>query len=283
MSPELRARLKTGSDWLRTRSLREALKEQKLDRTYRRLREIIPDIRHQYSSYEVDTELMELETRGLQAFQVTLAEKAMQIARASGAPERLTLIDIGDSSGAHIEYLKTLHGAVRSLSVNVDSAAVAKIQAKGLEAVHASAEDIERYDIQPEVLLCFETLEHIPDPARFLSRLSTISTVRAFAITVPYVRRSRVSLRYIRRSLPQVAGPETTHVFELSPGDWRPLFMFSGWRPAYEQVFWMYPRLHPMALTRPLWRRVDFEGFYGAILTPDPTWQGQYAARASGD
>lgn len=280
MFRELRPWLKRGSDRLRVASLQAALKEQRLDSTYEQLRKIVPDITQQYSTYAVDTQLIELETRGLQAFQVRLAEEAMRIAHAAGAPSRLTLIDIGDSSGTHIEYLRALHGEVRSLSVNVDAEAVAKIKARGLEAVHASAEEVERYDIKPDVLLCFETLEHLPDPSNFLSRLAKVTSARTFALTVPYVRRSRVGLRYIRRGLPEVAGPETTHIFELSPADWRPLFMFSGWRVVAERVFKLYPRIHPMVVTRPLWQAVDFEGFYGAILSPDETWREQYAARA---
>jgi SAM-dependent methyltransferase len=273
--PNHRTGLKAVADWLRIRSLNAALQQQGMQSLLDRLRTIIPDISQQYSSHDLDTELLELETRALHVFQMKLVDVAMNHARREGGAQ-VTLVDIGDSSGAHIRYVRAMHGEIRALSVNVDADAVAKIRAKGLEAVHASAEEVERFDIRPDIVLCFETLEHLSDPAQFLRAVATITTVHALAITVPFVRTSRIGLRYIRRSLPAMAGPETTHVFELAPKDWRPLFMFSGWRVEHESILKLYPAWHPMAVTMPLWRTVDFEGFYGAILVPDPTWNRQY-------
>jgi len=252
------------------------LRQQKLYGSLERLRTIIPDISHQYSSYALDTELLELETRALHAFQMQLVEVAVNRAQHGGG-QQLTLVDIGDSSGAHIRYVKAMHGEIRALSVNVDAEAVTKIRAAGLEAVLARAEQVDQFDIRPDLVLCFETLEHLPDPAQFLRAVATIASVRVLAISVPFVRTSRVGLRYIRRSLPAVASPETTHVFELAPQDWRPLFMFSGWAIEHEAILKLYPKWHPMTFTMPLWRKVDYEGFYGAVLRPDPTWQRQHA------
>ena len=111
-------------------------------------------------------------------------------------------MDIGDSSGTHIGYLKALKPDLdaRFVSLNLDPEAVKRIQAKGLEAL------------------------------------------------------------------------------ELCPEDLRLLFDHTGWRVARERIYMQYPRRPPLALTRPLWARWDFEGFYGAVLEPDETWSSLYGS-----
>jgi hypothetical protein len=252
-------------------SLRQALKEQGLEATYHRLADIVPDIRHQYTGYELDREYLLVGTRALHAFQVALIEEALQSLNVR-PDEALTAVDIGDSAGTHLLYLKALHANVRALGVNVDPEAVRRIQARGLEALCARAEDVEGYGIRPDLCLSFETLEHLSSPIEFLRALASVSTCRRLVITVPFVTRSRVGLRFIRTGDREEASPERTHVFELCPPDWRLIFNFSGWKVMSDRVYLQYPKRQAARLMKGYWRTVDFEGFYGAILAPDPTW-----------
>lgn len=267
-------------DRLLTASIQSALQEQGLRGLYDRLAEIVPDLRDQYTSYQLERDFEVATVRGLHAFQIQLVDRALaRLEPPTGRP--LTVVDIGDSAGTHLRYLRVLRGQLRSLSVNVDPVAVDRIRAAGLEAVLSRAEDVRQYDISPDLMLCFETLEHLTDPHGFLADLSDVYPNVRLLITVPFLASSRVGLQYIRAGGDTLAGPETTHIFELKPEDWRLLFQFSGWSVIEDEIYRQYPSRRALRVTQPLWRSFDFEGYYGAILMPDQRWREAYGSLGS--
>jgi len=218
---------------------------------------VVPDITDQYSSFKVDTPFLRLKVRGLHAFQMSLVKIAL------GAHQRPPhdVVDIGDSSGTHTQYLRQycqdLSIRVPTCwSVNWDPEAVRKIRSKGLDA---RLQNIERPDTDEEdclwadVAMCFETLEHLENPIAFLTALN----VKTLIITVPYVHKSRVGLD-------SKTGLENTHVFELSPEDWTKIFLFTGWDLHNSRIYRQYPSWWP--LIGRWWKRNDFEGFWGVVL-----------------
>lgn len=265
-------------------SIRQGLRQQGLLKLHDRLMTIVPDMRDQYTAYPLDTplcyekhpEFLEVCVRGLHAFQISLVEQALALLQLDSIGRTLTIVDIGDSAGTHVQYLRGLRHNIRSLSINIDKHAVQKIWQKGLEAICASVDEIELYDIHPDIFLSFEVLEHLPDPSRFLRTISRVKSCLALIATVPYVRHSRVGLQYVRLGIRQPVTPEGVHIFELSPHDWRLLFMFSGWRILEDRIYRQYPRFRPLHLMKFAWRARDFEGFYGAILVKDSTWSDLY-------
>ncbi len=266
----LRARLSGLRERLLLSSLRSAADEQGLGELAGRLRRIVPDISGQYSGFAVASEFLEAKVRGQHAFQVRLASQAL-----NGTCGKI--VDIGDSAGTHLCYLESLYPdrAGQLVSINLDPAAVERIKAKGLKAVRARAEDLPREGLEAEVFLCFETLEHLSDPFAFLHKLSRTGCKR-LALTVPYVRRSRVGLHHIRAELKKSVTAESVHFLELSPEDLRLAFRHCGWRIERETVYLQYPRGGWQRLLAPLWRSHDFEGFYGAVLVPDRSWSCLY-------
>lgn len=263
-----------GLKQLLSRSLRAATREQGLSELARRLEQIVPDITKQYTTHPLADDYAVLKVRSVHAFQISLVQRAIELVR-TGANEPLTLVDIGDSAGTHLLYLRGLYGELRSLSVNLDAEAVAKIRSKGLEAIHARAEDLHKYDISPDIFTCFETFEHLHAPLVLLEALSRVQC-KSLVVTVPYVADSRVALDYIRNRQEKPVSPEAVHVFELSPADWRPLFRFAGWRIVEDRIYRQYPKMPPLSLTKPIWKSIDFEGFYGAVLVPDRHWRSFY-------
>ena len=273
----LRPRLRAQIEGLKIRSLRAALAEQGLASLLARLEAIVPDIRQQYTTYELDTEYLRVNVRAVHTFQIHMVEQA--ITRLQLDPtHRLTIVDIGDSAGTHIQYLNGLHPdwSLRCLGLNLDQQAVDKIKAKGLEAVCARAEELPALGIDADIFLSFETLEHLLSPIQFLKDLADTSACRAFVITVPYVAQSRVGLRHIRLGQRRPATPEDTHIFELSPRDWGFLAQQAGWAVAYEQTYLQYPRFGLWRVLKDYWKLMDFEGFWGAVLVRDSTWKDLY-------
>ncbi|MBI3637866.1 MAG: hypothetical protein HY216_16860 [Candidatus Rokubacteria bacterium] len=272
------------------RALRAAATEQGLDVLARRLAAIVPDLSDQYSTLRLETPFVVEKVRIQHAFQIRLALRAVGWAL-DDAPSTspLRIVDIGDSSGTHQRYLRALladderaaRRAVECTSVNLDPAAVQKIQARGLPAIHCRAERLrDEAGIDADVFVCFQMLEHLPDPIAFLDPLSRHSDCRYLVITVPWLRRSRVGLHHIRHRLHHAVYPEDTHIFELAPDDWRLVFWHAGWEPVAEEIYRQYPRRSPLRITGVGWRMFDFEGFYGVVLRRNRHWANCYQVPA---
>lgn len=264
-------------EWIPFKSIRAAIREQKLLPVYQQLAEIVPDITHQYTSFDADSEYLKTSIRGLHSFQIALVNEALQFVDSS-LKETITIVDIGDSAGTHLQYIKGLHRdrKIRSVGINIDTEAVRRIKEKGLEAICARAEDLASLSIEADVFLSFEMLEHLMNPCGFLQSLSQINC-KVFVVTVPYLPRSRVGLYHLRANQKCNLNPENTHIFELSPEDWRLIFRHSGWAIETDKIYLLYPRRSPFRFwLKGYWQRLSFEGYYGAILKPDKSWSSLY-------
>ncbi|MBF0231421.1 MAG: hypothetical protein HQK65_00085 [Desulfamplus sp.] len=102
-----------------TKSLQEAVCEQGLRKLYFELSEIVPDIKNQYSAFVLDSLFKETKVRGQHAFQISLVQKSIEISDLLKKKDPVC-VDIGDSAGTHIQYIKSLFGDMRTLSVNLD-------------------------------------------------------------------------------------------------------------------------------------------------------------------
>lgn len=274
-------------EWLQRASLRAAIRRQHLGDLVAKLSSIVPDVGAQYTTFAIASDTARLKIRAQHASQVQLALDALGLVAAERKPSAspMTVVDIGDSAGTHVLYLKALveqdsqlAGAVtRWISVNLDPIAVEKIRARGLEAILARAEDLQyALGIDVSLFMSFEMLEHLTDPIAFLDSLSRRASADWLVVTVPYIRTSRVGLHHMRHGHKRPMTPENTHIFELSPPDWRLLFQQAGWRVERERIYRQYPRWGIWRITQPVWRRVDFEGFYGVILRRDRSWASCY-------
>jgi 2-polyprenyl-3-methyl-5-hydroxy-6-metoxy-1,4-benzoquinol methylase len=258
-------------------SLRSAVKEQKLVPIMLQLEGIVPDYNDQYSYSQIEGEFQNYKIRAHHAFQVSLVNKVIDrfdVEKNKG----LTIVDIGDSSGTHIKYFKELYLSynIRCISVNLDPVAIEKIRNKGFEAIHAKAEELEKHDIHPDIIVSFQMLEHLNSPVTFLKSIAENSSCKYLVITVPYRKVSRVGLFHIRNHLEEDVYAESTHVFELCPEDWRLISMHAGWRVIEDKAYLQYPKMNPLRLTRNCWKNFDHEGFYGMILEKDSSWSKRY-------
>jgi len=164
---------------------------------------------------------------------------------------------------------------VPNISINLDPEAVNKIRKKGFKAICARAEEIdEKYNITADIFLCFETLEHLMNPAEFLYKLLK-TNCDLLVITVRYLKESRIGLHQIRNLNKQnlyrkkIMSAENTHIFEFSPKDLQLLLKFAGWNVVFERLYLQYPRKHWLRISKNYWRMFDFEGFCGVILKKD--------------
>ena len=245
------------------KSLKKTAKEQGLNTLVNRLEALVPDVTYQYSTVKIDTHYLKTKVRNLHAFQISLVNEVIN------EFENPVIVDIGDSAGTHLQYLMGLYSNIKCSSVNLDKEAVERIRGKGINAIHARAEDLDQYNIDVNIFLCFQVLEHMMNPCMFLHNLSEKTNAKFLVVTVPYVRKSRVALNYIRRNMNEIVKAENTHIFELSPEDWKLIVRHSGWDIVKERVYLQYPKRSFYRLTKYLRRRFDFDGFYALILKRD--------------
>ena len=269
---------RTFSEKLSKQSLRLASLENGYGSLVKKLREIVPDISNQEESgKDIFNNYWELKRRALQSFQCSMMLKALEHL----PPMGLTVVDVGDSAGTHMLYLRELIRGkfdVDTISVNLDPRAIEKIRARGLKAILCRAEDIDLREKKVDLFTSFQMVEHLHNPAIFFHRLAKKSLCNKMVITVPYLKESRVGLHHIRNKTGKIIFAEDEHIFELSPEDWTLLLLHSGWRVTYSEIYYQYPRKLPIIsqMLSWFWRHADFEGFWGAILEKDTTLSNLY-------
>jgi len=244
-----------------------------------RLKAIIPDISNQYSTNDLSSDdYPGFKLRAQQAFQCSLMLKALTI---FPLDKKIIVVDIGDSAGTHMLYLKELTKdkmKIDTISVNLDPQAIEKIRKRGLEAILSRAEDLDLGKRKVDLFTTFEMVEHLHNPAIFFHRLAKKSECNKIVLTVPYLNASRVGLHSIRSKAYKAITAEKEHVFELNPHDWKLLFLHSGWNVVHDEIYYQYPKSIPVIsnVLSWFWRTTDFEGFWGAILEKDTSFSELY-------
>jgi len=261
-------------------SLNLASLEQGLKELKRKLGEIVPDLTNQYTSFQITGSYENNKVRSLHAFQIQLALDTISLLT-NEEGNLVNVVDIGDSAGTHLTYLShILEGGVRVSSVNLDPVAVEKIRSKGFEAILSRAEILHKhpdFNEKTDIFLSYEMIEHLLDPVSFLHDMAEKSKCEYFVVTVPYLHRSRVGLHQVRHpGNDRPFNAETTHIFELSPEDWNLVFKFSGWKVVKQVRYTQYPKYNPLTVFRYLWRKFDFDGFYGVVLKKDSSFSSKY-------
>ncbi len=216
------------------------------------------------------TEEAELRVRLLICAEANFVEKVAGALFVGG--KKWNYLDIGDSDGTTRLLLKEALGkGFDSLGVNLQKKAVDKIKSKGLDAECVDAMSMGRSGRKFNLVSLFETLEHLPDPVGFLKSIQNVVGDRLI-ISVPLIRGSRVGLRYLDKDWPADKIPtiENVHIFELSPADWKRIFLHSGWGVDKEWELRQYPSRGVLKhIMQFAWRRISFEGFWFVSLKKD--------------
>jgi hypothetical protein len=252
------------------------IRQQGLRALMEALRKYIPDISGQEFSDGPYNCYSEIKRRGLQAFQCQFMLDAL-----AGIGKRVvSVVDVGDSAGTHMLYLRQLTQGkydLQSLSVNLDPRAIDKIKSRGLEALLCRAEEL-KLDRTVDLFVSFEMLEHLHNPARFLRGLSCRHESSRLLLTVPYLRVSRVGIYQVRQNKTGPIHAEEEHIFELNPSDWTLLARHSGWKIVETRIYRHFPGRIPLLspFLSFFWRRRDFEGFWGVLLERETSYADKY-------
>jgi SAM-dependent methyltransferase len=119
------------------------------------------------------------------------------------------LLDVGDTDGLILKHL-----GKSGLGFNLAPAAVANIRANGIEAQIGDGHELPFEDGSFDCVFCFETLEHVENPAQLLGELSRVcSREGQVFISIPWVPRT-----FIHARDPGIARGYA-HVFEFGRED----------------------------------------------------------------
>lgn len=197
------------------------------------------DVTDQYSNLKIDTEYLKLNVRAMHSFQLSLIDRAFLYLNLIDEKfkREIKIMDFGDSSGTHCQYIKKLYPYhnIKTLSVNIDSKAIDRIDVKGLPVMQIAEELNYNALTKRDVVMSFQVLEHLENPIKALRNLSIITD--KLVLTVPYVKQSKIGIQDFKN-----INPENTHIYELSPTDWKKLFRYTGWKVKIEEIYYQYPR-----------------------------------------
>jgi len=127
--------------------------------------------------------------------------------------EKSSFLDVGDSDGVFIRCL-----GKKGTSINTSAAAIKQIARRGGTGVQSDGTKLPFPDASYDYVLCFETLEHLPNPMSGLLELERVCR-KGVIISVPHVRETTVYPAGYFPEFPQ----EMLHIFELSPRHWKSL------------------------------------------------------------
>jgi SAM-dependent methyltransferase len=136
------------------------------------------------------------------------------------------ILDVGDTDGLMLKHL-----GHTGLGFNLAPAAVENIRSNGVAAQLGDGQELPFDDASFDYVLCFETLEHVENPAQLLGQLARVCRPagRVF-VSIPWVPRTNVHARdgAIQRGY--------GHVFEFSRADFGALLTHTPLEIAWEDV-----------------------------------------------
>jgi SAM-dependent methyltransferase len=196
--------------------------------------------------HETVTDELGLLHMGSQLYEICRTLRA-RIGSAAGA----RVLDAGASDGLFLNEI----GAVKGVGVNFLPACARKISGDEQLACVADVERLPFPDRAFDIVICCETLEHVPNPVSALNELARVCRGRLF-VTIPWLPDTRINAR--PNGWPEVE----SHIFEFSEADFARVVSHAGVRVAYQDrihVFpepkdpfwrwwlgrWMYPNFFP--------------------------------------
>lgn len=136
------------------------------------------------------------------------------------SPDAL-ILDVGASDGF---FLKQVHPS--GIGLNLLTSCVERIRDDGCRSVQANIENLPYDDEVFDYVLCFETLEHVPNPIASLRELKRICKNKVY-ISIPWISKTRI------HPPKRLGGVANSHIFEFDEIDFRSIISHVGLEVGY--------------------------------------------------
>lgn len=131
--------------------------------------------------------------------------------------KKFSILEVGDSDGLILGNL-----GKKGVGVNISRGAVKNVMRHGIKAVQC---DIHSMPFKPksfDVVMMFQTFEHLPNPIETLNILASLSRDRII-VSIPEVPKTNIFSAGLMANLPQYR----QHVFEFSDNDFKKIVTHS--------------------------------------------------------
>ncbi len=139
---------------------------------------------------------------------------------------RGTVVDLGDTNGI---FLRSM--GQEGIGVNISDPAIRSLRARGLETLKADIEFLPFRDNSIELVLLFETLEHVPNPIKVLREIGRVCS-RSLVLSIPLVGKTTIHGGGYDPERPA----EQHHIFEFSVPDFREILTHTPFVLGRDQI-----------------------------------------------
>ena len=167
--------------------------------------------------------------------------------------------EIGATSDMFLRHIK----AERKIGINVLDVCVEQLNRQGITGMKTDGQRMPLADGEADLVICFETLEHVPDPLLFLAELGRI-TKKTLLLSLPWVTGTNVRAKWHGMADPGGRPDSEFHIFEFDERDFRKVISYTNFKiSGYQKLINYEARYDPF--TNWCLRRHMFLDFFPAI------------------
>ncbi len=169
------------------------------------------------------------------------------------------VMEIGATSDMFLRHVK----AERKIGINVLDICVEQLNKQGIIGIKTDGQRMPLQDNGADLVICFETLEHVHNPILFLAELSRI-TKKKLLLSIPWVSKTNVRARWYGRVDPNGQPDSEFHVFEFDERDFKKILSYTDFKVSTYQKLTNYQAKYD-PFTNWCLRKYLYLGYFPAI------------------
>ena len=139
-------------------------------------------------------------------------------------------VEIGAASDMFLKHVK----AERKIGINVLDVCIEQLNRQGITGMKTDGQRMPLADDEADLVICFETLEHVQNPLLFLTELSRIAK-KQLLLSIPWVIRTNIRPKWHGRADPGEQPDSEFHIFEFDETDFRKILRYTNFEPGLYQ------------------------------------------------
>lgn len=168
-------------------------------------------------------------------------------------------VEIGATSDMFLKHVK----AKKKIGINVLDVCVEQLNKQGITGLKTDGQRIPLAGNEADLVICFETLEHVPNPIPFLNELGRIARNKLL-LSIPWVAKTHIRARWHGMADPDRQPDSEFHVFEFDEDDFKKILSYTDFKVSTYQKLINYEAKYDI-LTNWCLRKYLYLGYFPAI------------------
>jgi SAM-dependent methyltransferase len=139
-------------------------------------------------------------------------------------------VEIGATSDMFLKHVK----ARRKIGINVLDACIEQLNRQGITGIKTDGQRMPIEDNEADLVICFETLEHVHNPISFLAELSRITKNRLL-LSIPWIPKTNIRAKWYGMTESNGQPDSEYHIFEFDEGDFRKVLSHTDFKVSQYQ------------------------------------------------